>query len=287
MVSVRAARRRLEAVLGALEFASWAEMARELGLTREHFAALRGSEKSGVSKRLALAIFATFDVEMPWLLEGTGLVFKGGRFAERYKKTFRIMEGVIRDLERQGLGHDEGLAAFNAIEEIVATPPTIPVEQLSDLEPSKVFGVYHRNPIKWRAYYRRAAGLPGATVGDAFFMRLDEQTKRIFGGEAGDFALFAFTRWFVRRFPPAEGDSLVCVLEAKGKRRLARMVVSKIVSPEKGGDSRKKSRTTNTVVFRDGTDTEIIMSPVTKTRLAEKTTVLAAAIKVEHDVVSP
>jgi len=273
------------AIFAALRFRNWSELARDLRISRHHLVAIRGVRESGVGFKLAILVDNILGPRHKWLMSGEGAVFDVERVPAKVRRIFEIMAPIILDLLRQRLGPGEGLPVFENLDAVTATPPELLVDPPPDKIPPNAFGSTEPlTRMTWRAYRRRPAGLPGATIGDAYYLKLDSQTKQAFDAAPGDLVLFASAGWFAERFPPAEGDSLICLLEAKGKRRIARMEVSETVAPEKGGDTQRKVKPTNSVMFRDEMGTKVVLRPAKKVRLAAGETVLAAAIKVERDL---
>ncbi len=268
------------AIFAALRFRDWTQLARDLRVSRDHLVAIRGARESGVGFKLAILVDNILGPRYEWVLNGTGSVFDAEKVPARYRPIFETMDFVISDLLRQRLGPGEGLPVFENLEAVTTKLPELPVELPPDKIPANVLGSTEPlTRMTWLAYQRRAAALLGATIGDAFFVKVDDGMKKALDTRAEDYALFAYANWFGERFRPAEGDSLVCMVESAGKRRLMKMNV--VAVEENGGEERQVE---SGVLVASGGNTRAVLRPATKTRLVRGESLAAVVVRVERDL---
>ncbi len=191
------------------------------------------------------------------------------------------MDPVIRNLLHQRLAPGEGLPVFEDMDSVTSTPPQLRVDEPPKVMPKNALGSTEPlTDMVWLAFPRRAAGLPGTTMTDAFYLKLNDSTKKTLGARAGDFALFTTAASFPKRFAPAEGTSLLCMLESAGRRQLSAMSVVTVQKTEAGG---KPQRERGHLVVSGG-ETSILLRPAAKTKLAGDETVIGVAVRLEHDL---
>jgi len=213
----RNASRRLAAVLGALKFKSWPQLASSIGISRQHLHLVR-SGLSTVGDELAGKLNEKYGINPVWLLDGDGPVFSTRR------KVFTPVADVIRALVDLGEPSAGGLPLFKRLSAVTVEHGLVPVPAaaMANAEPKTP-------PIMWRTCMVRATGPAASSQEVGFYLVADREMSRATGAQAGDFVLFEYAREFFRTRTPQVGDHLTCMLASSRRKHLCAVEIVDVV----------------------------------------------------------
>jgi len=266
----RDANRRLAAVLGALKFKSWPQLASTIGISRQHLHLVR-SGLSTVGDELAGKLSEKYGINPEWLLEGYGPIFSTRR------KVYGPVADVIRALVDLGEPSAGGLPLFENLSAVTVEHGLVPVPAaaMANAEPKTP-------PIMWRTCMVRATGPAASSQEVGCYVVADGKMARVTGAQAGDFVLFEYAREFFRSRTPQVGDRLACMLTSARRKHLCAVEIVDVVRrhPRSG---RATSELDHDLDY-EAANLKYFFSRLGRSDAPKSARLFAVAVRAEHDL---